>query len=98
MKPARDCTSIEEIREAIDQLDRQIIALIGSRYQYVKEVVRFKKPTEESIIAKKRFDDVISTRRMLALEQGLDANMIENIYREMLCHFIAEELKLMKKK
>lgn len=98
MKSAKDCTSIEEIREAIDQLDSQIIELLGARYQYVKEIVRFKQPTEESIIAKKRYDSVISSRREMAEKNGLSPDLIEKIYKEMLAHFIGEELKLINKK
>ena len=98
MKQATDCTSIEEVREAIDTIDERIIELLGERYKYVKEIVRFKKPTEESIIAKSRYDAVISSRRMLAEEHGLDANLIEKIYRDLLSHFIEEELKIIKKK
>lgn len=98
MKSAKDCTSIEEIREAIDQLDSQIIEFLGARYQYVKEIVRFKQPTEESIIAKKRYDSVISSRREMAEKNGLSPDLIEKIYKEMLAHFIGEELKLINKK
>ena len=98
MKQAADCTSIEEVREAIDNLDKQIIALIGERFTYVKEIVRFKEPTEESIVAKNRFDSVISSRRSLAEEHGLDPDMIEKLYRDLLSHFINEELKIIKKK
>lgn len=98
MKLATDCTSIEEIREAIDSLDEQIITLLGERFKYVKEIVRFKEPTEESIVAKNRFDTVISSRRALAEKYGLDPDLIEKLYRELLSHFIAEELKIIKKK
>jgi isochorismate pyruvate lyase len=98
MKPAKDCTSIEEVREAIDSIDEQIIALLGERYKYVKEIVRFKEPTEESIVARSRFDAVISTRRTLAEENGLNPDLIEKLYRDLLSHFIDEELKIIKKK
>ncbi len=98
MKRAADCTSIEEVREAIDTLDKRIIELLGERYKYVKEIVRFKKPTEESIIARSRYDAVIASRRLLAEEHGLDANLVEKIYRDLLSHFIDEELKIINKK
>ncbi len=98
MKPAGECTSIEEIREAIDKIDTAIIRLLGERYEYVKEVVRFKTPTEEGIIARERFDAVIASRRAMAEENGLDPGVVEKIYRELLGHFIAEELKLIQKK
>ncbi|MBN1599101.1 MAG: chorismate mutase [Bacteroidales bacterium] len=98
MKPADKCTSIEEVRTAIDMLDKEIISLIRQRFDYVKEVVRFKKPDKESIIAQNRFDEVIESRRTLALEFGLNPDVIEKLYRYLLNHFIEEEMKIINKK
>ena len=94
MKLPSHCKSIEEIRDAIDLIDREIIALLGERYRYVKEVVRFKEPTEESIVAKDRFDSVIESRRKFAIMEELDPDIIEKIYRDLMNHFISEEKKL----
>lgn len=98
MKAAENCKSIEEIRIAIDRIDQEIISLLGERYKYVKAIVQFKEPTEESIIAKSRFDAVISSRREMAEEYGLDPDMVEKLYREMMNHFISEEMKILNKK
>jgi isochorismate pyruvate lyase len=98
IKQAEDCSSIQEIREAIDKIDQEIITLLGERYKYVKAIVRFKEPTKESIIAQERFDNVISSRRAMAKKYGLDPDMIEKLYKELMNHFIAEELKMLNKK
>ncbi len=94
MKPAKDCKNIEDIRRAIDKLDEEIIALLGIRFQYVKEIVKFKEKDEESIIANERREAVIRSRRELAVENGLDPDVIEELYRNLINHFITEELKL----
>jgi isochorismate pyruvate lyase len=98
MKLPSHCKSIEEVRKAIDTIDENIISLLGKRYEYVKEIIRFKEPTEESILAKDRFDAVIETRREFALKEGLDPDLIERIYRELMNHFISEERKLIQKR
>ena len=98
MKLPADCCTIDEIRDAIDSIDKEVINLLGKRYQYVKEIIRFKKPTKESVVAQERFNSVITSRRLLAEEAGLDPNIIEKIYRELLGHFINEELKLLQNK
>ena len=98
MKSADRCTSIEEVRHAIDAIDQELIQLLGKRFQYVKEIIKFKEPTEESIVAKNRFESVIQSRREMALKNGLDQDLIEKIYRELLNYFIEEELKLIKNK
>ena len=94
MKPSEHCSTIEEVREAIDKIDKSIIELLGQRFEYVKEITRFKKPDQDSIVAQQRFDEVIATRRKLAEQCGLNPDIIETIYRELLEHFIDEELKL----
>jgi len=98
MKSADRCSTIEEVRNAIDVIDQELIQLLARRFQYVKEIIKFKEPTEESIVAKDRFESVIQSRRDMAQENDLDQDLIERIYRELLNYFIAEELKLMKEK
>ena len=94
MKPANQCSTIDEVRKAIDIIDQQIIELLGKRFEYVKEIIRFKKPEQDSIIAQQRYDEVIASRRKLAEKNGLDPSVIESMYRELLRHFIEEEMKL----
>ena len=96
MKAVKDCENIKDIRQAIDELDEEIITLLGRRYQYVKEIVRFKEKNEESIIARDRREAVIRSRRELAAENGLDPDIIEDLYRKLISHFIEEELKLIR--
>ncbi|MFW6222828.1 MAG: chorismate mutase, partial [Bacteroidota bacterium] len=98
VKNPSDCRSIEEIREHIDQLDHEIIELLGKRFGFVKEVVKFKKPDKDSIIAEERKNKVLQERRNLAMKNGLNPDIIENIYRELIEYFISEELKIINRK
>jgi isochorismate pyruvate lyase len=97
MKSPNECNSLSEIRSQIDQLDRQIIALLGRRFEYVKEVVNYKSNSSE-IIAQERFNEVISSRRQLAIENNLSPDTIEKVYRILLEYFIEEEYHLLSKK
>lgn len=97
MKAPKDCTSIEEIREAIDTIDYEIMQLFGKRFGYVKEIVKFK-TDEESIIAAPRRDSVLKQRRVWAEENGLSPDIFEDIYRTLINHFISEEMDILKNK
>jgi len=97
MKSPGDCTSLQEIRAIIDELDEQIISLFGIRFRYVKEVVRFKNNKTE-IVAKERFDHVIAHRRILAEQNGISPDIMEKIYRLLLNYFIEEEYKVLEAK
>lgn len=96
MKQACDCKSIGDLREEIDRLDREIIKLIGERFQYVKRVPEFKDDTKESVIAQERYDQVMINRRKWADEEGLNADVIEDVYKKLVGYFIDEQLKIKK--
>jgi isochorismate pyruvate lyase len=95
MKLPEECTNINEVRDSIDQIDEEIVDLLKRRFAFVKEVVKYKEANKDSIIAKERFDKVISKRREMAKEAGLDPDVIEKVYRTLIEYFINEELKIM---
>ena len=76
-----ECENIEEIREALDVIDREIVQLFANRQEYVREIVKFKSGDEEGIIAKERQDLVLKQRKAWAEERGLDPDMMEAIFR-----------------
>lgn len=93
-KEPHECQSIADVRNEIDTIDHEIVTLLGQRFKYVKEVVKYKEKTPESIIAADRREAVIKQRRIWADENGLNADMIEKLYRDLIQHFIDEEMKI----
>ena len=96
MKNPEDCTNIAEIRKGIDLIDKQLIELIGKRFQYVKEIVKFKS-NKEDVEAKPRYEEVLRIRKQWAKEQNLNPEVIETIYITMIQYFIEEQLNILKK-
>ena len=96
MKEPGECQNMPEIRTEIDGIDKQIIALIGKRYQYVKAAAKFK-TSETSVKAPERFAAMLIERRAWAEQQGLSADMVEKLYTDMVSYFISEELKFFRK-
>lgn len=92
MQAPTECTSIEDVRAAIDAIDQEIVRGLGLRFEYVKAVTRFKK-TEADVRAPDRYHAVLQARRAWAQQAGLDPDVIEQMYRLLLEHFIAEEMK-----
>jgi isochorismate pyruvate lyase len=66
------------------------VGLIGRRYLCVKAAARFKKD-ETAAAAPERFAAMLTVRREWAEAAGLDPNMVEELYRNMVTRFIAEE-------
>ena len=96
-KKPSECTCKKEIREQIDLIDQEIIALFGLRFQYVSEIVKFKTDAE-SVVAQVRKDHVIKVRGKWAEKHGLDKDTFEQIYRFLVDHNIGKELEILEKK
>lgn len=92
MKKPSECDSIEDVREAIDDIDREIIDALGRRFQYVKAITRFKK-TEAEVRATDRYNAVLRARRQWAADAGIDPEVVEQMYRALIAYFIDEEMK-----
>ena len=90
MKSPTECRSLEEVRAAIDAIDHEVIALLGRRAEYVKAAARFK-TSEADVHAPERFAAMLQTRRAWAEQAGLSADVIEQIYRDLVAYFIARE-------
>ena len=91
VKSPAECASIQDIRIEIDRIDRRIIALIGERAGYVQAAAKFKTSTAD-VRATERFETMLRQRRAWAEEQGLDPDMIEKLYQDMVNHFIQQEM------
>lgn len=93
-KKPSECTNITDVRNEIDNIDKVIVTLLSERFQYVKEVVKYKENTPDGIVASDRRNVVLHQRRQWAEEQGLDPNVIEEIYTRLIQYFISEEMKI----
>ncbi len=90
-----DCKTIEEVRENINSIDREIVELISQRSRYVGEAAKFKK-TMQDVKAPARVEEIILKVRGFAVENDLDPDIVEKIYRTMIACFIDYELKVHK--
>lgn len=95
MKEPVDCDSIVAVRNEIDRLDRELVKLIGRRFEYVKAAAKFKSDNRE-VRAPERFKAMLLKRREWAQEEGLNPDAIEKLFADLVNHFIAEELRLWK--
>jgi isochorismate pyruvate lyase len=83
--------TLQEIRKKINNIDKQIVQLLGDRYLCVKNAASFKTATTE-VKDQARVEEVISRVRHMALQNGMDSGIVEIIYRTMIDCFINSEL------
>lgn len=92
MKQPDKCSNMQDIRAEIDRIDRQVIATIDQRAKYVKAASKFK-TSETSVKAPERLKSMLRERRIWAEEEGLNPDVIEKLYQNLVDYFIVEELK-----
>lgn len=85
------CSSLEDVRQRIDEIDRAMVELIARRGGFVAQAARFKKDSAD-VRAPARVEQVIAKVRALASERGASAEVVEQVYRAMIAAFIDEEL------
>ena len=90
--PPEECHSLEEIREGMDALDREIIRILARRVAYVKAAARFK-TSSAAVAAPDRVQKVLDTRRKWAVEAGLDGDVVRALYRDIVSYCVGEEKK-----
>lgn len=82
--------SLDEVRAAIDAIDRELVALVAEREGWVREAARFK-TSRADVEAPARVEQVISKVRALATESGASPDVVERLYRAMIAGFIELE-------
>ena len=91
-----ECEGMDDIRAEIDLIDRAVVNLIGKRYQYVLSAAKFKTSTN-AVRAPERFKAMLEKRREWAEQEGLNADAIEQLFSNLVNHFIEEEMQRWKK-
>lgn len=91
MKAPEECADVQDIRSEIDHIDKEIITLIGRRFEYVKAAAKFK-TDETNVKSPERVEAMLRHRRAWAEEAGLDPDVIEKLYRDLVSHFIQKEM------
>lgn len=91
-----ECKNLTEVRENIDRLDRRIVPLLAERATYVAQAAGFK-ATKAAVVDPARIEEIVLKVRHMAIEDGMDPDLAEHIYRSMIEAFIVFEAKVYKK-
>lgn len=80
------CASLAQVRVNIDRIDREIVAALAERGQYVAEAGRFKKDPA-AVSAPARVEAIVARVRGLAAADGLAPEVAERTYRALIAAF-----------
>jgi isochorismate pyruvate lyase len=89
--PGPECTTMAEVRAGVDQVDRELIALLRRRFDYMNAAARIK-PTRDAVRDEARKAQVIDNAHTLATAAGLPAQAIAQLWDALVEASIAYEL------
>ncbi len=82
-KLPEQCESKQDVRREIDRIDRALIGLLAERHAYVTRMAEIKTDPHEAHDPA-RIESVIGTVRERAMEQGLDEDQAELLWRTLI--------------
>jgi isochorismate pyruvate lyase len=87
-----ECTTMAEVRQGVDRLDEQIVALLAERFRYMEAAARIK-PTRDRVRDEARKAQVIANAAAVATREGLEPQVAANLYENLVETSIAYELE-----
>lgn len=87
------CTTMTEVRAGVDDIDRQVVALLKRRFGYMEAAARIK-PDRSAVRDEWRKSDVLAKVDTAAARLGLDRALMARLYEELIEASIAHELEV----
>ncbi|NBZ87285.1 chorismate mutase [Stagnihabitans tardus] len=92
---AADCKTMAEIRAEIDRLDAALVALFAERAGYIDRAAQIKGPLAMPARIEARVEEVVMNVGDHARAAGLDADLYQAIWRQVIDWSIAREEKVL---
>lgn len=89
-KAPADCTSMAEVRQGVDALDRALVTLLARRQGFMDAAARIK-PHRGVVRDEARIEDVVAKVRAAARAAGLSEAIAEPVWRTLIDRCIAYE-------
>lgn len=77
-------STLDALRVRIDQLDTALVAIVAERLALCERIAAVKARTATAVIQPDRVRDVVTSRRQLAIDHGVDPDFAEQLFRVLL--------------
>jgi len=85
-----DCTTMTEVRQGVDAIDRLLVAVLAERQRYMDAAGRIK-PDRGAVRDDARIEEVVAKVKASAREAGLAEEIAEPVWRTLIERCIAHE-------
>ncbi len=86
-----ECTTMAEVRAGVDAVDRELVALLGTRFGYMRAAARIK-PDRAAVRDETRKAQVIANARAAAITAGVPDDLTAQLWELLVEASIAYEL------
>lgn len=90
--PGPECTTMLEVRAGVDQIDRELVALLARRFAYMDAAARIK-PARGAVRDEARKAQVIANACDAAREAGVPERVVADLWEMLVEASIAYELE-----
>lgn len=87
-----DCKTMADVRAGVDEVDRQVVALLARRFGYMDAAARIK-PDREAVRDEWRKADVLAKVDSSAAVLGVDRRLMARLYEDLIETSIAHEFE-----
>ena len=91
MKLPEECVTMSDIRQEIDRIDRDLMTLLRTRFDYIGQAAIIKKEAGLPADIPPRVMEVRENARRNAAELGLDPDFYEGLWAQLIAQAIAHE-------
>ncbi len=88
-----DKIMLKKFRQEIDEIDRELLAIMAKRVNLVREIGKVKKENNINPLDSKRWKEVLESRLSIAKSLNLSEEFIKNLYVLIHKHSLAIESK-----
>ena len=87
---------MKELRLQIDRMDRELVALLTKRACYIDRAIALKSENGWPARIPERVEEVVMNARAEAEGQGLDPDLVEDLWRRLVDWSIAREAQVIR--
>jgi chorismate mutase len=86
---------LTELRQLIDQIDNELLAILAKRMRVSREIGQYKKEHNTSIYQNARYDEILDRRVNSAKKMGMDGAFMKTIMEAIHGESIRQQMEIL---
>lgn len=84
--------SLSSLREQIDQIDNDILAILAKRMRISMEIAQYKKEHSMSVLQAGRYDEILTKRSLQGKEMGMSEEFIKEVFEAIHAESVRQQM------